>query len=203
MNIYKAEYFDKHVRAAWAYDEYTRDERARIERVLALANWRPGMTILEPGCGSGRLTRMLADKSEGSGFIYANDISAKMVHAARERVGKRPNVRIEQGAMEEIPLPAKSMDLVFLHQVFPHFDDKKRALAVIVKAMKPSACLIIHHFINSVRINDLHRKTDPAVKTDRMPDKAEMRALCQETGFQVKLFEDNDEGYALIAVLNE
>jgi hypothetical protein len=36
-----------------------------------------------------------------------------------------------------------------------------------------------------------------------MPDKAEMRALCQETGFQVKLFEDNDEGYALIAVLNE
>ncbi len=199
MNISKAEYFDKHSSEAWACKEYTHEERTRIDRVLSLASWRPNMIILEPGCGSGRLTEILANKSQGMGFIYANDISGQMVLAAQERVGKRANVSIEQGAMEEIDLMENGIDLAFLHQVFPHFDDKKRALEIIANSMNPSACLIIHHFINSAQINDLHRKTDPAVMSDLMPDKAQIKALCNECGFQLQFFEDNDEGYVLIA----
>ncbi len=200
MTGLKAAYFDSQVDSAWASKEYTQEELAKISRMLGLANWKPDMSILEPGCGTGRLTEVLAKLAEGRGYILATDISQKMVQAAVERLGERKNVSVECTAVEALPVTAGQFDLVICHQVFPHFDDTRRALEFLAGCLKPFGRLVVLHFINSTQINDRHRKTDPSVVDDSMPTEEEMRSLFYATGFKIEVLEDDDRGYLLVAV---
>ena len=199
MNRSKAEYFDSQVFSGWASEEYTREEREKIEDMLQRAGWSIEMGILEPGCGTGRLTEILANRAASGGYILASDISGKMIEAARERVAPRDNVRIECAAVEDLDLGAETFDLVLCHQVFPHFDDKERTLKKLTGCLKPSGKLVMFHFINSAQINDMHRKTDPSVMADSMPEAAEMKALLQACGFVIDILRDDDAGYLMIA----
>ncbi|MFH1115354.1 MAG: class I SAM-dependent methyltransferase [Pseudomonadota bacterium] len=200
MNKDKAAYFDSQADSEWAFREYTADEIERIDRMLSLAGWTPAMRILEPGCGTGRLTQLLADRSADTGFILAADISEKMVTAAVERLGKRDNVRVECRAVENLPLGAEEFHLVLCHQVFPHFDDREQALRILSAALKPAGKLVVFHLMGSSFINDMHRKTDPSVMADSLPEPETMRLLLGAVGLTVDLLEDNERGYLLTAV---
>jgi len=199
MNTQKAAYFNSQVDSAWASREYTVDELRRIDRMLGLAGWSPNMRILEPGCGTGRLTEVLADRSSARGFIFAADISENMVQAASERLGQRDNARVECEALENLPLGAEEFDLVVCHQVFPHFEDKERALRILSATLKPLGKLVVFHFMNSAHINDMHRKTDPSVMEDSLPGPEKMRLLFGAAGFSIDILEDDDQGYLLTA----
>ena len=118
MNTGKAAYFDSQVDSKWAFREYTNDELERIDRMLSLAGWTSAMRILEPGCGTGRLTELLADRSADAGFIMAVDISENMVQAASDRLGQRDNARVECEALENLPLVDEEFDLVILPSGF-------------------------------------------------------------------------------------
>jgi demethylmenaquinone methyltransferase/2-methoxy-6-polyprenyl-1,4-benzoquinol methylase len=199
MNTEKAAYFDTQVDSQWASREYTDDELQRIDRMLRLAAWRPNMRILEPGCGTGRLTEVLADRSAGTGFILAADVSENMARAAAERLGKRDNVRVQCEALENLPIAAGEFDLVVCHQVFPHFEDRERALRILSAGLKPLGRLVVFHFMSSSQINDMHRKTDPSVMDDSLPGPERMRLLFGATGFIIDILEDEVQGYLLVA----
>lgn len=199
MNRSKAAYFDSQVDSGWASEEYTGEEREKIDEMLRHAGWTAEMRVLEPGCGTGRLTEILADRTAPPGFILAADISEKMIQAARARVGARDNVRIECAALEDLDLGTGTFDLVLCHQVFPHFDDKERALSKLSACLKPSGKLVVFHFINSAQINDMHRKTDPSVMTDSMPDPEEMKALLHTRGLVIDMLKDDVAGYLMVA----
>ena len=51
MNRSKAEYFDSQVDAEWAAEDYTGEEREKIDEMLRLSDWHAEMRVLEPGCG--------------------------------------------------------------------------------------------------------------------------------------------------------
>ena len=51
------------------------------------------MSVLEIGCGSGRVTRALADVF---GHVYAVDISGEMIRQATETLRDRPNAHVFQ-----------------------------------------------------------------------------------------------------------
>jgi demethylmenaquinone methyltransferase/2-methoxy-6-polyprenyl-1,4-benzoquinol methylase len=201
MNHAKATFFDSQVDEPWAGDPYTYAEVQRIHRVLALVGRRSGFRVLEPGCGTGRLTEILADGAGPDGFVLAADISEKMVDAARRRLGLRTNAQIQLGGIEDLHLEHSSFDLVLCHQVFPHFDDKPAALRRFAAWLKPMGQLAILHFINSARINDLHRKTDDSVRQDMIPEREEMSRMLKQAGFAQTVFEDDERGYLLVARL--
>lgn len=199
MNHSKAEYFDSQVTSEWACREYTEDELEKINRMLRLAGWAPDMKILEPGCGTGRLTDVLANRAGPRGFILASDISEKMVQASVERLGRRETVRVECNALESLSLNPEEFDLVICHQVFPHFDDKERAMHTFAACLKPFGRIVLFHFMSSAHINDMHRKTDASVMADSIPDPDQMKRLFHASGFTIDLLEDNHRGYLLIA----
>lgn len=199
MNTKKAAYFDSQVDSQWASREYADDELQRIDRMLRLAGWTPNMRILEPGCGTGRLTEVLADRSEGMGFILATDISECMARAAQERVRRRDNVRVERQALENLPVKDEEFDLVICHQVFPHFEDQEKALRILSAGLKPHGKLVVFHFMSSAWINDMHRKTDTSVMADSLPGPETMRGLFGTAGLAIDILEDNDRGYLLVA----
>jgi ubiquinone/menaquinone biosynthesis C-methylase UbiE len=196
----KATYFNSQVAAEWAATEYTPDELGKIDRMLSTAGLRPGMMVLEPGSGTGRLTEILSERVGSNGRVLALDISPRMVEASRKRLEGRTNVAVLCNRLEDLHLRPAELDLVICHQVFPHFDDKLAALQHMASALKPTGKLMIFHFIASSIINDRHRKAHPSVLNDMMPGPDEMERLMASVGLEVDLLSDDDEGYLLRAI---
>ena len=196
----KADFFDAQVESPWAADEYGPDELARLERMKAELGPLSGKAILEPGCGTGRLTSILSDWVGPSGHVTALDISRGMTDRARQRLAGRSNVRLVNGSLEELEPNPASFDTVLHHQVFPHYNDKALALEITARAVKPGGRVIVFHFINMAQINDTHRKAGTAVEHDMMPHEDEMRRMFEAAGLEVRFVVDDDEGFFLSAL---
>jgi SAM-dependent methyltransferase len=200
LNRAKTDYFDSQVHAEWAAPDYGPEEMRKIDNLLTEADIRQGFRIYEPGCGTGRLTEILADRIGPSGLVVALDISPKMVEACRRRVGARLNVRIHWSSVEDFSASeAKNFDLVICHNVFPHFDDKVAAVGILASRLKRSGRIIVFHFMNSAHINAVHRKLPPPLFNDLMPTDTEMEAFFKRASLKIDFLLDDDQGYFLSA----
>lgn len=201
MELAKAAFFDTQIDSEWASARYTLSERQRLDEVLSSVGFAKGMKILEPGCGVGRLTEIMARKVGPEGFVLAVDMSKRMAERCSKRMAAFGNTEVMHAAMEDERLRPEGYDLVVCHNVFPHFRDKGAALRKFSTALKEDGGILIFHFLNSAQINDHRRKISRAVLHDTMPSFSEMKALLHSTGMKIHSFCDDDNGYVLDARL--
>jgi len=201
INMYdsKAAFFDAQVEAPWAADTYSPDEMAKLDWLFAHIGPLQGMKILEPGCGTGRLTEILARQVGPKGHVLALDISPKMIAAAKQRLKNHRNVDLQAKAVEDVSLTSRHFDLVLCHQVFPHLQDKRKCLREFADALRPAGRIVLYHFINLDQINDVHRKAGTVVENDMMPDTKEMEPLFTHAGLKIDDIRDDEKGYFLYA----
>jgi cyclopropane fatty-acyl-phospholipid synthase-like methyltransferase len=199
MNVAKAAFFDGQVRAPWAATEYGEDEAPKIHRLLTEAHIRKGLRLLEPGCGTGRLTEILAGAVGSSGRVEALEISPLMVEASRKRLADQRNVRVHHVALEDYRDSGQGFDRIVCHQVFPHFDHKPAAVMRLADLLRPDGLVVIVHFINFAEINDVHRKAGTTVEHDLMPPFEELDRLFRRAGLGIDRFADDALGYILRA----
>jgi ubiquinone/menaquinone biosynthesis C-methylase UbiE len=195
VNRTKVEHFDMMATAAWAVDIFRAEDQPKIARLLTAAELHPGASVLEPGCGTGRLTEILANAVGSSGRVLALDFSAKMVKACRDRIGPRENVTVFRAALEDYPVEPEAFDACVCHQVFPHFDDPAVALAICARSLKPGGRLLVVHFRNAAAVNELHRTAAPPIQHDHLPPPGDLRRLLTEVKLTVDWCTDDALGY--------
>ncbi len=126
---------------AETYHRVSEPQRAWGEKVLARLALRGDETVLDAGCGTGRLTRELAERLP-RGHVVALDASPAMLEVARrelESFGERVSfVRAELG---RDPLPA-GMDLVFSTATFHWVRDHDALFFGIAQALRPGGRLV-------------------------------------------------------------
>ena len=180
------------------WDGFSSEERPKLKRLLNRLALAPEMKILEPGCGTGRLTAALLERLGPKGRIVANDISPRMIaEARRRRLGQRVHWRV--APVEEVRVRRGSVDRVICFQSFPHFDHEPAALRLFRRALKPDGLLAIVHFAGRRKINQIHRRGPEPIRRDLIPTKREMRTLLDAAGFLVTDFVDSAAGYWLFA----
>src|SRR5436309_2874360 len=93
-----ARYYIATAQEEWADQDFFESGRANVaqEILTDMGNICQGrdpkqMTVLEIGCGSGRITRALA---EVFGQVYAVDISGEMVRQAKLALQDKPNAHV-------------------------------------------------------------------------------------------------------------
>lgn len=88
-----------------------------------------GDTIVEIGCGVGRLTRVLGDRAQK---VFALDVSAEMLARAREHNAQLTTVEWILGDGTSLaPVPDGAADAVFSHVVFQHIPDPAITLGYV------------------------------------------------------------------------
>jgi ubiquinone/menaquinone biosynthesis C-methylase UbiE len=138
------------------------------------------LTMLEIGCGVGRMTRMLARIFK---HVVAVDVSAEMIEQAKANLRDYPNVTLVLGDGASLAaVPSNSIDFAFSFIVFQHIPSTE----VIY-----SYCREVHRVL---RAGSLFRFQVQGAQwsADHVEDtwegasfsEADARKLCAETGFE-------------------
>src|SRR5437870_2076159 len=105
----------------------------------ALAELKPGETVLDLGSGGGIDVLLSARRVGPTGKAYGLDMTDEMLALARENQRKAgvTNVEFLQGEIEQIPLPDDAVDVIISNCVINLSADKGRVLREAFRVLKP------------------------------------------------------------------
>src|SRR5437764_4539149 len=105
----------------------------------ALAKLQPGEVVLDLGSGGGIDVILSAKRVGPTGKVYGLDMTDEMLTLARENQEKAgvENVEFLKGAIENVPLPDNSVDVIISNCVINLSGDKDRVLAEAFRVLKP------------------------------------------------------------------
>ncbi len=131
-------------------DHYDEGQKAGIpvEAVLAslgcgnptaLAELRPGETVLDLGSGGGIDVLLSAKRVGPTGKAYGLDMTDEMLALANDnkRRAGAENVEFLKGEIEAIPLPDSSVDVIISNCVINLSTDKNRVIEEAFRVLKP------------------------------------------------------------------
>jgi ubiquinone/menaquinone biosynthesis C-methylase UbiE len=192
------EYFDK---AASTWDEkfLTPSLSSFLEKLVPQFGIEAGQKVLDVGTGTGVLIPYLIKAVGPSGSVTAIDISEKMVQTCNRKHSHIKNVSIKVGNIEEDAFQPETFDAVVCFGVFPHLENKEKALRNMNNALKPGGKLVIAHALSSEELKAHHKKVSTHVAHDVLPEKAEMTQLLEQTGFAEISIKDEPGVYLCIA----
>ncbi|HEY6241447.1 MAG TPA: class I SAM-dependent methyltransferase [Burkholderiales bacterium] len=133
--------------ARWnrAFAREDREVYAKRNEILAATAVKPGMSVADIGAGTGLFTMMFAEAVKPGGRVYAVDISQAFIDYIRQtaQARKRENVTAIVNDGTEVPLPEASVDLVFMSDVYHHFERPAQTLLSIRKALRPGGRMVV------------------------------------------------------------
>ncbi|WP_158630272.1 class I SAM-dependent methyltransferase [Glycomyces terrestris] len=185
----QGELWSSHPRA-WAE---TAEGRIRplYEHVLDRCPARPGLRLLDAGCGSGLFAELAARRGAE---VVGLDAAAGLVEYAR---GRRTAARFTVGDIERLPFPDRAFDVVTAFNSVLYADDPRRALAEIARVTGPGGRAVVtvgagpEQAASAAVINPLAARGDvPGPGGLDLADTAAVRAVLLDAGFASVAAED-------------
>src|SRR3984885_14250984 len=135
------------VMGAAGADWLTRPERESDEHpdeALNAIGIQRGSTVADVGAGVGYFTWRLAERVGAKGVVYGEDIQQPMLALLSKKMSTRhpTNVGAGLGTVEDPKLPANSIDLVLLVDVYHEFSEPEKMLDRIREALKPQGRIV-------------------------------------------------------------
>ncbi len=114
------------------------------EAQFVLPQLKPGMELLDCGCGPGAITVGLAERV-APGRVVGIDISTDQFHVGRALASDRgvANVSFEPGDLSELPFDDATFDVVFAHGVLYHLSDPNSALQEMRRVLRDDGLIAI------------------------------------------------------------
>jgi SAM-dependent methyltransferase len=108
------------------------------EAAFFLPHLRPGLRVLDVGCGPGSITVGLA-AAVAPGEVVGVDADPERVARARARAAQAGagNVRVARADVHALPFPTASLDAALVHAVLEHLPDPAAALREVHRVLKP------------------------------------------------------------------
>jgi ubiquinone/menaquinone biosynthesis C-methylase UbiE len=166
------------------------DRRERVDEenpdlALRLLRIRKGATIADIGAGSGYITIRMAKIVGPMGKVYASDIQQGMLDLLQQNVSKAKldNIVPVLGAIDDPKLPAESLDLAIMVDVYHEFSEPQKMLQRIREALKTDGRLVLLEY----RAEDANIPILP----DHKMTKAQVKQEVEHEGFkQSRVYDD-------------
>lgn len=121
-----------------------------------------GKRVLDAGCGMGRFAEVCAN---AGAEVHAVDLSTA-VEAAFQNLGHRPNVRLYQADIMNLPFPEESFDFIYSIGVLHHTPNTKAAFLRLPPLLKPGGAIAIWVYSKTLRSlwgSEILRKLTPSL----------------------------------------
>ena len=162
-----------------------RDIEEMPEAALDAIGIQKGMTVADVGAGVGYFSIRMAKRIGPTGKVYANDVQPEMLTMLKQRAlkAKVTNIVPVLGTESDPQLPAKSMDIILLVDVYHELSQPQLMLQKLRQALKEDGRLVLLEF----------RKEDP-----RIPIRSEHKMSVEEVMAEV-----TPEGFRLEKLLKD
>ena len=183
-NAAQAQTFDR------SYDRFLvalpSDVVIRMERIVAIPSISEGETVLDVGTGTGALIPLIQGYRPRQ--VIVCDLSRKML----EQVARRfPQVVRQRCDVRDLPLPDRSVDVVFMNGMFGNIADKQGTLANLVRMLRSGGRVVISHPEGRAFVAGITR-AEPFPITP-LPSEEEARTLFEAFGLSLRCYVDEEK----------
>lgn len=188
-------------------------QHAMRRAFLAEVHFPPHAKVLDVGCGTGVLTRMLA-RWPNVASVVGIDPARALLEKARVAAEDTPNVSFHVGDGRSLPFDGSTFDIVTSDSMLSHVPGPERAIAEAFRVLRPKGCFAVldgDYATATVALSDY----DPlqvcvdAMMANSVTDRRIMRRVTNvvaDCGFEVISFrsfgfaEIGNDGYMLTVV---
>ena len=104
---------------------------------------KPGMRILDVACGTGTVSRILADHGA---TVTGIDFSPGMISEGVARHGDHPGITFQQGDATELPFDDNTFDATTISFGIRNVQEPGRALSEMLRVTKPGGSIVVCEF---------------------------------------------------------
>ncbi|WP_405386034.1 methyltransferase domain-containing protein [Streptomyces sp. NBC_01102] len=157
---------------------------------------RPGDTVLDAGCGTGRALPALRAAVGPGGSVIGADLTPAMLDAAA-RAGRGGSGALLVADVARLPLRPGVLDAVFAAGLISHLAHPERDLRGLARSVRAGGRLALFHPIGRAAL---------AARHGRGPSEDDLRAeprlvpLLARTGWEVESYTDEDDRFLVLAV---
>jgi ubiquinone/menaquinone biosynthesis C-methylase UbiE len=148
-----------------------RTQQERPDLLLRELALKPGMTVADVGAGTGFYTWQIAQQVGAGGRVYAVDVQPEMIDLLNKQMQQRgvKNVISLLGKERDTTLPAATIDLAIMVDVYHELAYPSEVLDSIVRALKPGGRVVFVEYRAedpSVQIKPLHKMGEMQVRRE-------------------------------------
>jgi predicted methyltransferase len=130
------------------FETESREIFANRDRIVAECKLKPGMAVADVGAGTGLFTRLFAKEVGPKGKVYAVDIAKNFLKHIEKTTKEKglTNVETILCTPDSSNLPADSVDLAFICDVYHHFEFPHKTMRSIHDALRKGGRLVVIDF---------------------------------------------------------
>ncbi|MEO8359513.1 MAG: class I SAM-dependent methyltransferase [Vicinamibacteria bacterium] len=156
--------------APWL-ERVEREREERTDLLVAALSLHAGMVVADIGAGTGYLSRRMAPAVMPGGRVDAVDVQPEMIRILEGMVRQNGLSQIQPilGAEADVRLPAESVDLAIMVDVYHELGYPYEMLASITRALRPGGILVFVEYRaedDSVPIKFVHKMSEAQVKRE-------------------------------------
>ncbi len=189
-------FFDHH---APHWDSYLdEDYLKKAQRLLNKIEINPSNTVLDIGCGTGILVPYLWNRLQHKGTLIEADISQEMIRHGKMKLKNIPCHWLITDA-HYLPLKSETINIIICFSIFPHLINKEQAIKEHTRVLKKGGVWVVCHSRSRIEINEFHKNIGGVVENHFIPEINEIESLLRNANLSLHYYQDNEDGYLLIA----
>jgi len=126
-------------------EQSSRVDNLKVDEIVARIALKPGQVVADLGAGTGLFSVPLAKAVGPTGRVYAVEIDKGFFPQIADKAKQQhlTNINTVEGAFTDPKLPARNVDLAFMHDVLHHVQDRATYLKNAARYLAPSGRFVV------------------------------------------------------------